>query len=101
MSEIAPYPECMAPDGAEPCPQYTALLAKVDELELVFKCWSLDEFGESRTFAFKSDLEALQARLDAVRKAIINALQEAHPEDRMVRNILRKALLLCCGGPGG
>ncbi len=35
MSDIAPYPECMAPDGAEPCPQYADLLAKVDELERV------------------------------------------------------------------
>ena len=27
---LAPYPPCMAPDGAEPCPQYTALLRQLN-----------------------------------------------------------------------
>jgi hypothetical protein len=30
----APYPGCMAPDGAEPCPQYTLLLDALREIEL-------------------------------------------------------------------
>jgi len=79
VNDTAPYPECMAPDGAEPCPQYTALLAKVDELETVFKCWSLDESGKSRTFVFRSELEALQARLDAVEPFIQHDIEcESH-----------------------
>ena len=71
--QMAPYPACMAPDGAEPCPQYTALLDRISELE------KIETLAMLLCNCFYQSVQDIEPPMDRLYEALQAALRPQEP----------------------
>ena len=63
--KAAPYPPCMAPDGAEPCKQYQELKAEVERLDArVVGLEGERDYSDLCGIQFEQEIRQLKAKLE-------------------------------------